>query len=90
MIKPTSPEALEHLSVNGKRVPSAEGVLLKPNDRLIFGTNSVFLFKDPSSPVPPTLPDSQEDPVTWEEAQKERSDMEGAAEKAAKEEMFKR
>ncbi len=48
-IKPTSPEALDHIAVNGQRIPSKDGILLKPNDRIIFGTNSVFLFKEPSS-----------------------------------------
>jgi hypothetical protein len=64
--------------------------LLKPNDRIIFGTNSVFLFKEPSSSQAPSLGDTAEDPVTWEEAQKERSDVEDSASKKAKEDMFKK
>ena len=89
-IKPTSPEALDHIAVNGQRIPSKDGILLKPNDRIIFGTNSVFLFKEPSSSQAPSLGDTAEDPVTWEEAQKERSDVEDSSSKKAKEDMFKK
>ncbi len=63
---------------------------MKPNDRLIFGTSSVFLFKDPLSKDKPSHPDSQEEPVTWEQAQKEKSDIEDASTKAAQEEMQRR
>jgi hypothetical protein len=90
VLKPSSPGSLDQITVNGKKLTSAEGVLLKPNDRLIFGTSSVFLFKDPQSKDSPSHPDSQEEPVTWEQAQKEKSDIEDAATKRAQEEVAKR
>jgi hypothetical protein len=76
--------------VNGRRLDSKDGTLLKPNDRLIFGTNSVFLFKDATSKSTESLPDPDDDPVTWEHAQKECSDLEDAASKKGQEEMLKR
>jgi hypothetical protein len=54
VIKPTSPEALDHITVNGQKLTSIDGVLLRPNDRIIFGTNSVFLFKDQTSSAAPS------------------------------------
>jgi len=63
---------------------------LKPNDRIIFGTNSVFLFKDATSPIDPSLEDTEETPVQWEQAQKERSDIEDAHSKKAQDEMLKK
>jgi pSer/pThr/pTyr-binding forkhead associated (FHA) protein len=54
LLKPTSAASLDQISVNGKRLTSKDGIVLKPNDRIIFGTNSVFLFKDPTSSVAPS------------------------------------
>lgn len=85
-----SPESLEHITINGQKLSSKDGLVLKPNDRIIFGTNSVFLFKDETSSVQPSIADSSENPVSWEEAQKERSDIEDAGQKQAKDEMFKK
>ena len=50
MLKPSSPQSVDQITVNGVKMTSKEGVLLKPNDRIIFGTHCVFLFKDPSKP----------------------------------------
>ncbi len=83
MLKPTSKASLDQVTVNGKKLSSMEGIVLKPNDRIIFGTNSVFLFKDGTSSAGASLPDPDEDPLTWEQAQKERSDIEDSASKQA-------
>lgn len=69
ILKPTSAASVENITVNGKKLTSMDGVALKPNDRIIFGTGSVFLFKDPTSSLPPTLPDTEEDQVSYEQAQ---------------------
>lgn len=65
-------------------------MLLRPNDRIIFGTNSVFLFKDATSTAAASIDDSDDSPLTWEQAQKERSDLEDAAAKKAQEEVLKK
>lgn len=44
-IKPLCKEAVEFISINGKPMKDMKAVLLKPNDRIVFGTSSVFLFK---------------------------------------------
>ncbi len=68
VLKPTSPQSLDQITVNGVKLKSSDGILLKPNDTIIFGTNSVFLYKDASSSVAPSHPDEEDDPLTWEAA----------------------
>lgn len=46
MLKPLSDAACPHIFVNGKPVKDMKGVMLKPNDRVIFGTGSCFLFRN--------------------------------------------
>lgn len=89
-LTPASPQSLDQIIINGKKLESKDGILLKPNDRIIFGTNSVFLFKDATSSVPPSIEDSEENPVQWEQAQKERSDIEDSSSKKAQEEMLRK
>jgi len=43
-----------------------EGVVLKPNDRIIFGTNSAFLFKHPNKEHEAVMPDTPDNPITFE------------------------
>ncbi len=60
---------------------------MKPNDRIIFGTHCVFLFKDPSSKSDAaSMQDTDSEPITWENVQMERSNIEDAAGKQAQEE----
>jgi hypothetical protein len=69
------------------KMTSKDGVLLKPNDRIIFGTHCVFLFKDPSKPETScSIPDTDSEPITWENVQMERSNIEDASNKQAQEE----
>lgn len=44
-VVPQSEEACKHIYINGDRLTSTSPVKLKPNDRVIFGTQSVFLYK---------------------------------------------
>ena len=53
-----------------------DGVKLKPNDRIVFGTNSVFLFKDPQNEHLASQLDSEDNPITWEAAQTEKTAIE--------------
>ena len=45
-MKPMSDEAVKHCYINGVKMTSADAVTLKPNDRVIFGTGTVFLFRN--------------------------------------------
>jgi len=51
---PASPDCCENIFVNGKKI--SEEVKLNHRDRIIFGTNSAFLFNDPAKA------ESQEEP----------------------------
>lgn len=48
VLKPNDPEALKYIFVNGKKIPSAEGVALQHSSRITFGLNSIFLYMEKS------------------------------------------
>jgi len=43
-LKPYDPDAKDYIFINGKKLINKEGVMLKHKDRVVFGTNSIFLF----------------------------------------------
>lgn len=43
-LKPYDPDAKDYIFINGKKLINKEGVMLKNKDRIVFGTNSIFLF----------------------------------------------
>ena len=46
VLKPCSKQ-VESIFVNGEKVTGSK--VLEPNDRIVFGTNSVFLYRDPGN-----------------------------------------
>lgn len=51
---------------------SMDPIVLKPNDRVIFGTSSVFLFRNKDKEEPgQEVVDTPDNPVTYEFAMKE-------------------
>jgi len=44
-LKPSCKEAVQYIFINGLPMTSDKAVTLKANDRVIFGTGSVFLFR---------------------------------------------
>jgi len=59
---------------------------LQPNDRIVFGTGSVFLFRHQDLDSKVDLVDSAENPITYEFAMKEKHEIENKADSARKEE----
>jgi len=57
-----------------------KGVVLKPNDRVIFGTGSCFLFRNQDNAANAEIQDTPDKPITHEFAMKEKLDKENAAE----------
>ena len=55
-----------------------EKVKINANDRIIFGTSVVFLFKNEDSVQPNTMPDTLENPITYEFAINEINSLENA------------
>ena len=48
-----------------------EGVLLKPNDRVCFGPNAIFLFKNKKNEQNASMPDTDAEPITFDFANEE-------------------
>ena len=59
---------------------------LKPNDRIIFGTGTVMLYRCQNRDSEVELRDTPENPITYEYAITEKGRIENAAEEAAQEE----
>lgn len=72
VLKPLSKDALEFIFINGRGVTDTKPVTLKPNDRIVFGTGSVFLFKHDANQKDATRVDTIENAVTYEFAMKEK------------------
>ncbi len=49
-------------------------VTLKPNDRIVFGTDKPFLFKHTANDAKASKPDTPDAPITFEFAMKEKFD----------------
>jgi len=80
LLKPLSEAALPHTFVNGKPLKDMKGVMLKPNDRIIIGTGSCFLFRNQDKADQAEIQDTPEKPITHEFAMKEKMELENAAE----------
>lgn len=68
---PKSPAQCQQIRVNGKRVETMEGLRLKPNDRIVFGAASFFLYKDPDNESKAEIKDTAQEPISYEMAEKE-------------------
>jgi len=65
-------ECAEHIFINGERWVQKRK--LRHNDRIIFGTNSIFLFKNPGRESESADTGLQDNEIDWEFAQKELVD----------------
>ena len=63
---------------------SMTGVVLKPNDRVIFGTGTVLLYRCQSRDAEVELTDDPTNPITYEFAIKEKRQFEEAEEESRK------
>lgn len=82
---PASQEACQHIYVNGLKLTSTTPVELKPNDRVIFGTGTVLLYRCQLRDAEVELKDDPNNPITYEYAMKEKHSIEEAVEIANKE-----
>lgn len=46
LLKPLSDKALPNIKINGFMLTDMKGIILKPNDRILIGPGSFFLFKN--------------------------------------------
>jgi hypothetical protein len=85
-LMPCNEKAMGNIIVNGVTVSSMEGVVLKPNDRIFFGTSSAFIFKHKDKEAEASAVDTDADPYSFEKADKERIEIQDAAEAKRREE----
>lgn len=79
-LRAISESALPFITVNGEKIDSLDKIRLRANDRIIFGTSVVFLFKHEAATKGFSMEDSLDDPITFEFAMQEKSDKENIAE----------
>lgn len=48
ILKPNDPEAKEYIFINGKKLTTNEGNVLKTKDKIIFGTNTIMIYMESS------------------------------------------
>jgi len=65
-------ECAEYIYINGERLVQKNSI--QHNDRIIFGTNSIFLFKNPGKETQSADTNLQNSDIDWEFAQKELVD----------------
>ena len=64
VLKPNESDAIKHIFINGRKIESPDGQILKNKDRIIFGMNTIMLFMEHSDNK-----DIYE--IDWESAQTE-------------------
>ena len=81
---PASAESARYCYINGEPLSSSSPVELKPNDRVIFGTGTVLLYRVQNRDSEVQLTDTAENPITYEFAMNERRKIEDKEEEARK------
>lgn len=81
---------MEHCKINGIPISTIDGVVLKPNDRICLGPSAIFIFKNKANEDKASMPDPDDDPISFdfaseEVAKHENSDQKEQQEKARKE-----
>eukprot|EP01022_Parablepharisma_sp_SALTPOND_P026598 TRINITY_DN64469_c3_g1_i1.p1 TRINITY_DN64469_c3_g1~~TRINITY_DN64469_c3_g1_i1.p1 ORF type:complete len:908 (+),score=152.19 TRINITY_DN64469_c3_g1_i1:1717-4440(+) len=68
VLSPATPECAENIFINGKKIEGK--TVLQHRDRIIFGTNSAFLFKDPTKAESKDEPDVEYETIMQEKYEK--------------------
>lgn len=81
-LTPVSDKAAPFIYINGEPLKGTKSVTLKPNDRIIFGMGSCFLFREQDKAKNAKIQDTPENPITYEFAMKEKLECEDKAKSA--------
>jgi len=76
---------MEHCKINGVALTNMDGVVLKPNDRICLGPSAIFLFKNKQNESNASMPDPDDDPISYDMAAEEVANNENLAQKAEQE-----
>ena len=88
-IIPLCTKAMNYIKVNGSNVQNRDGVVLKPNDRICIGPSAIFIFKHRDRDSEASMPDTDEDPISFDFASEEVINVENA-EQLEQEEIYKK
>lgn len=81
-VSPISDKAMKNVKVNGKIIPIL-GQILKPNDRICIGPSAIFLFKNKQKEADASMPDPDDDPISFDFAAEEVDNADNAEDKEA-------
>ena len=84
VLVPMGDAAMKQCWINGEKLVNMKPVTLKPNDRIIFGTGSCFLFRNQARDNE-SGPRTDDPPITYEFALEEKMKNEEKDEIARKE-----
>lgn len=79
ILRPLCKEAVPFIYINGEKMTKNKDVTLSANDRIIFGSGSVFLFRNEDKASGVKVQDTKENPVTYEFAMQEKIDNDDKA-----------
>jgi len=77
-------EAAQNTYVNGRKLTSIEAIELKPNDRIVFGTGTVLLYRCQGRDSEVELKDDPANPISYEFAMEEKGRIDNEADQARK------
>ena len=78
---PLDPKAMEHCKINGIPIASMDGIVLKPNDRICLGPSAIFIFKNKANEDKASMPDPDDDPISFDFASEEVANHENSDQK---------
>lgn len=78
---PSVEKALPNIKINGFRFESMEPKQLEANDRICIGPSAIFLFKNKLKENENTKEDTEENPISFDDACEEVYEAENAEEK---------
>ena len=82
---PLDPKAMEHCKINGIPITTMSGTILKPNDRICLGPSAIFIFKNKANEDKASMPDPDDDPISFDFASEELANHENADQKEQQE-----
>ena len=72
---------MQYIKINGASITSMDGMILKVHDRICFGLSSIFLYKNKSKEDEAGMPDTDENPINYDQAVEEVSQIENEDQK---------
>jgi len=85
-LTPLIEKAMPNIKINGFKFESMEPKQLEANDRICIGPSAIFLFKNRSKETADTKPDTEENPILFDDACDEVYEAENAEEKKIQDE----